>query len=70
MALLFNGPMLLKSGDLANVTGHERKPYLPQSRLVLAAFFRKVRLRLEQAWRYFSTGFQGNLRKEGVKDDQ
>jgi hypothetical protein len=53
MALLFNAAILLESGDLANVTGHERKAYLPQLGVVLAAFSMKVRLRLELVWSHF-----------------
>ena len=35
--------ILLECGDSANVTGHERKAYLPQSRRVLALFWRLLR---------------------------
>jgi len=42
MALLFNAGILLESGDLANVTGHERKAYLPQLGCGLPCFGKGV----------------------------
>lgn len=59
--------ILLESGDLTNVTGHERKAYLPQLGFVLAAFSMKVRLRLELVWSHFYTGFQ-DYKISGTKE--